>query len=223
MKLLLSDYDGTLKTDVKNLRLNVEAIWNFRQAGNHFGIATGRGFDSIKKEILEHHIPYDYLITNDGAMIFDCRDRVLHAFDSSHDTLEGLHSGLKSRGYNPTIYKVPGTEKIVELEVITKYFESFVDMSSFMNMHPEILQTIVKERFNKYIFFKVKVNKAEAIQKLLELLSVTYDSVTTVGDNVNDTEMLLHFNGYKMKNNKGLGHYSMETVDQVHTLIKKIR
>ena len=51
MKLLVSDYDGTLKSDIKNLMVNIEAINEFRKKGNHFSIATGRDYYSIKKEI----------------------------------------------------------------------------------------------------------------------------------------------------------------------------
>ena len=34
MKLLVSDYDGTLKPDIKNLMINIEAINEFRKKGN---------------------------------------------------------------------------------------------------------------------------------------------------------------------------------------------
>ena len=42
MKLLVSDYDGTLKSDVKNLKININAIKKFMDEGNTFCIATGR-------------------------------------------------------------------------------------------------------------------------------------------------------------------------------------
>src|SRR5574344_1034320 len=78
MKLLVSDYDGTLKPDIKNLYLNIEAIKRFKEKGNTFMISTGRSFVSIKKEITKYNIPYDFLSCNDGAILFDNNDNILY-------------------------------------------------------------------------------------------------------------------------------------------------
>ena len=74
MKLLVSDYDGTLKSSVKDLMLNIEAINKFREKGNLFVIITGRG-KSIREYIEEYNIPYDYLICENGAIIYDKNDK----------------------------------------------------------------------------------------------------------------------------------------------------
>ena len=41
-KLLVSDYDGTFYSDLRNLKINIKAIEKFRKAGNLFAISTGR-------------------------------------------------------------------------------------------------------------------------------------------------------------------------------------
>lgn len=224
MKLLISDYDGTFKTDIKNIKLNVEAIQEFRRDGNHFAIATGRGFDSIKNEIKEYEIPYDYLITNDGSLIFNGNDNLVYAFNEGHKVLSNLQRGLEARGYKLKVYTVPNAEEIVELEISLKPFEKFIDMNAFIKENPGIVQITIQEGLKKYIFFKQNTDKSVAIKKLLELQNIKYDLVTAIGNDSNDVSMLRDFKGYKMKKSeRGLMSHQFPSIDQVHTLIKKIR
>ncbi len=51
MKILASDYDGTLRTGKCVSEENVEAIRAFRAHGNAFGIVTGRSVETIRQEI----------------------------------------------------------------------------------------------------------------------------------------------------------------------------
>lgn len=51
MKILASDYDGTLRTEELVAEKDIEAIARFRKAGNLFGIVTGRSMESLQKEI----------------------------------------------------------------------------------------------------------------------------------------------------------------------------
>lgn len=224
MKLLVSDYDGTFKTDAKNIKLNVEAIEEFRKNGNHFAIATGRSFDSIKEEIVKYKIPYDYLITNDGAIVFDEFDNMLHAFSKEHEALLNLQKGLEARGYKVKVYTVPNSNKIIELEILLKPFEKFIDMNTFLHANVGIIESTFQEGLKKYIFFKQKTDKSTAIKKLLELKNMTYDLITAVGNDSNDISMLRDFKGYKMtKSERGLMSQQFPNIDQVHMLVKKIR
>ena len=78
-KLLVSDYDDTLYTSSKSLYFNILAIEKFRKNGNKFAIATGRNFISIDSLIRKYKIPYDYLICNDGSIIFDNKHNIISA------------------------------------------------------------------------------------------------------------------------------------------------
>ena len=51
MKLLVSDYDKTLKNGSVILKLNLKYLKKFIQDGNMFLLNTGRPYQSIKKEI----------------------------------------------------------------------------------------------------------------------------------------------------------------------------
>ena len=79
MYVLASDYDGTLKTRIHDLRINIKSLKKFRSLGNKFIIATGRSFESIKKEIDKFEIPFDYLSCNDGAVSFNDSLEVIDA------------------------------------------------------------------------------------------------------------------------------------------------
>lgn len=79
MKLFASDYDGTFyKGDIDNLNKNIEAVNRWREAGNQFTFATGRGITSLKNEISGLDLSYDYIIGLNGAVIVDKDDNLIY-------------------------------------------------------------------------------------------------------------------------------------------------
>ena len=70
MKIIATDYDGTLNhngiTDEKR-----KAISKWRKSGNLFGAVSGRGIKSLLEVIQDKIFEYDFLIANNGAIIFD--------------------------------------------------------------------------------------------------------------------------------------------------------
>lgn len=77
MKLLATDYDGTLKFGDSVQEKDVKAIQEWRKAGNLFSIVTGRSKQSITRELEENNIQVDYLVTNNGGMVFDDKGEIL--------------------------------------------------------------------------------------------------------------------------------------------------
>ena len=71
MKLFASDYDGTLHLNGSVSDSTIEAIHKFKNAGNTFGIATGRSISSIAAEIDKYKIPVDFLIGNNGGIVLN--------------------------------------------------------------------------------------------------------------------------------------------------------
>lgn len=71
MKVLASDYDGTLRTGEMVDTKDVEAIHAFREQGNAFGLVTGRSMESIKKEIERNGFEFDFIIANNGGVVYD--------------------------------------------------------------------------------------------------------------------------------------------------------
>ena len=236
-KMLVSDYDGTLKSDLKNLLINIEAIKQFRKQGNLFTISTGRSYDSIKAECDRYGIEYDFLNCYDGSVLFDNTDNLLFANKFSRAdlialavTLPGVKE-IKEVNYH-------GTHGIVDIDRLTVGREEQTDVI-MINLQLKLFKTLkayisgferdypnikFAQIFNQ-VFIKADFNKSNGIQELENYLNgeVTRDNIITVGDNLNDLELLQEYNGYKMLTSyprmygKGL-----KTTREVHTLIKKI-
>jgi len=82
MKLLASDYDGTLRRPwVK--RQDLKALRRFKAAGNIFGVVTGRGADFVLPELTFFGVPWDFLICINGGMMItrDKKEIFFHEFD----------------------------------------------------------------------------------------------------------------------------------------------
>ena len=92
MKLLVSDYDGTFNEDksLSKINNNIDAVKRFMSNGNLFAFATGRSFYSIKEETSCYKIPYDYLICNNGAMVFDANNNIIESNPLPQDEIEKI-------------------------------------------------------------------------------------------------------------------------------------
>lgn len=88
MKLLATDYDGTLLFGDTLLQEDLDAIHKWREDGNLFAIVTGRSHESMMKQIAEYGLQLDYLVTNNGGMIFDKEGKNLLA--SQLDTITAI-------------------------------------------------------------------------------------------------------------------------------------
>ena len=80
-KLLASDYDGTLLLQGEIFSRDLEAISNFRNNGNLFGIITGRSISMIVDDLENHQIPLDFLVCNNGGIICDYQLNIVRRHD----------------------------------------------------------------------------------------------------------------------------------------------
>lgn len=69
MKLIASDFDGTIFIDEKIKTEDIRAIRDFQDKGNLFGIVTGRTYHSLFV-LIEGKIDPDFVIANNGSHIF---------------------------------------------------------------------------------------------------------------------------------------------------------
>lgn len=225
MKLLVSDYDGTLKSSVKNLKINIETIKEFVSQGNTFCIATGRPYDSIKKEIDLYKIPYNYLICNNGLTIFDNNDNLLY---SKVMDIEDIIFFLKFANINPknyslyNIYGIKSNINVIYVKISNLGLSQICQMKKDINNWFNDLS--VYTSFNN-LYLESKTNKALGIKKLMEIERLSFDAndIYTVGDYKNDLDMLKEFNGYKVLfSYPCLLGKKIKTCMEVHTLVKKI-
>lgn len=226
-KLLVSDYDDTLYTSNTSIYFNILEIEKFRKNGNKFAIATGRNFESIKKMIQKFKIPYDYLICNDGSIIFDNKDNIISAhFLHSNEVNDVLHylQNKKEFFYKIVLYDtINQTNNIDNILEIAGYIKLFKRVKNIVNEMNDYFSTVNTYKFENYLFTKKPKNKSTAIKEIIEMYSIDRENVYTVGNAQNDYEMIKDYNGYNMLiSNPILYKNSKGTVSSVKQLVKKI-
>ena len=95
MKLFVSDYDMTIYIHEKIDDSVFDAVKKWREAGNIFAIATGRNKFSIFEHIDRHGLEFDYLIANNGALVFNEKREMIFKDtidnDVSYEVIKFLH------------------------------------------------------------------------------------------------------------------------------------
>jgi len=234
MKLLAADYDSTLYTSRNGIKLNIPAIKKFRENGNKFVIATGRTFESIKKEINYYNIPYDYLSCNDGTVIFDSKNNLISTKYLNKFEINDISyylNAFKKVGYIKKIIFYNEYKNI--LDCIDEHNENIVEIGAQLNIFKdphklieemkELFHTIEVYKYPNIIFIKKPKNKSNAVTEIAKIENIQPNNVFTVGDGKNDLEMVRDFNGYNMLfSHPDLYKVSTGTVTSVRQLIKKI-
>lgn len=224
MKLLSSDYDGTIRVeDEESFMKNLEHIKQFMQK-NIFLLNTGRSFQSIRKEIDENNIPFHYLSCCDGNIIMDKEYNVLYCTSLDNELLS-VFDGLKFKYENLTINLVEFRGNIIEFGFVTPNLTD-----ELMNDIEEICKEngLRTSMFKKDGFYEIFANlnsysKSSAIKAILEREKISYTDIFCIGDDCNDIDMIRDYQGYTFPwGIDTLKELSLDTVDSVYSLIKKI-
>ena len=77
MKVLASDYDGTLLFNEKFKEGDLKKIKEFQKAGNLFGLCSGRPFKGIY-EFCKPYIDFDFYILCTGALVLNKEREVIY-------------------------------------------------------------------------------------------------------------------------------------------------
>lgn len=87
MKVLFSDFDGTLINETQPLSaLNKEKMQKLMNCGHKMVICTGRNLQEFLKDQKKYQFPFDYLILNNGGQIVDNHYKTLFEKNIPHDT-----------------------------------------------------------------------------------------------------------------------------------------
>ena len=203
MKLLVSDFDNTLYNDdyLENIRL----INEFVLKGNLFVIATGRSLFNLKKGIDNYHIPYSYLICNDGATIFDQNNKVIMENVISKKIVAKVFNKLKTYNLDEVLvvneneFSSNLTGKV--FSVIAKFSdkeEAFKIISDIEKDIPEVQGYLSTNWIN---IISINQTKGNAIKYLQKKLNIDNKDIYTIGDAVNDIPMNKLYNGYAINSN----------------------
>lgn len=222
MKLLVTDYDNTLElhydfTDNKNiLKRNIIALNKFMK-NNIICIATGRHFNAIHETLLENNIKFNYLCANNGAELYNKNYNLLFCLPIEKHDLQVL--------------KKLGEKVIFRNAYNSKLISSANLYINDLNEYNEIrkyLKSNLKHSFVEYKYPKIKVinkkcNKLNVIDIIRTLEEIKEENIYTIGDDINDIEMILKYNGYSLTTAKEeVKKTSSKIYDELNQLISDI-
>lgn len=224
MKILASDYDGTLRTEEVVSKKDLDAIVAFRKAGNVFGIVTGRSMESMRVELERNSIEFDFIVTNNGGVIFDKDLNQLQCnymdFDKALDIIAYIKtlncaSFVVNDGYrrfkisvhqDQIDYKYGNiADTVNEEEILDRGKIAQLVISLNDSALAEEITDFINSNFKGYAIAYTNVNcvdivpdgvsKAEGLYFIEAQLGLEHEDIYTIGDSFNDLPMIEEFNG----------------------------
>ena len=222
MKILASDYDGTLNhngiDDAKK-----EAIATWRKAGNIFALISGRGMKDVKRIYDKGNFECDYLLADNGAVILTPDGEIVSDIRCDGSIAYPLISFLIESGCpwgnidnnnSVRVYSKDCCERKSEDYTLDNFphIEYFNQISTMLPTFEEAEKVTagIKEKFSHCLnplqngqcidIVSSDVNKAKGLYILIKLLNASKSDVITVGDNINDKDMIAEFRSYAMEN-----------------------
>ncbi len=206
MKLIASDFDGTI---YKQCRISAEdrgAVAAWQKNGNLFGIVTGRGRE-ILTTAAENGVVCDYAIVFNGACIINRNGDVLYE-DFVPLTVEEAYFAF----VNQYRQAEPGTVQYALYDAkkadTPENRRGICQLSLVFdtNAEAEAVTDALNEKFGDMLVSYANgrcintvrngVSKATGIAHYATLVGVRDADIYVVGDNYNDLPMLLAYDGY---------------------------
>lgn len=202
MKVLVSDFDNTFYT--KNIKQNVELVNNFISEGNKFIIATGRPLYLLKPELEKYSINYNYLICNDGAVVFNETNDILDKTNLEHfQTIEIFNllkrSNLFERVYIDAIYDFGELDSNNYNGILALPFEKdeAIDIQKEINNKYFSVNAYLSHKWLNIL--NATASKGNAIKFLRDKENWKDDDIYVIGDGINDMSMTVFKNSYAVK------------------------
>lgn len=226
MRILGSDFDGTLTHKLGEETF--AAIRDWREAGNKFGIVSGRGtgfFFELKERYPEMEM--DFFVGFNGAAILDGDGTLLYEKRYSEVSSEKLMEDLLNWGCPCAFYN---SEEFFCVVRDRKNIPDWIDKANgrFPDDLPVLpyfvqISTLCPEGESKAaeVVEKIRadygdtlnplqngicidivppyINKTTGLLRVAEHFGVTARDVIAVGDNINDTDMIRDFYSYAME------------------------
>lgn len=227
MKLLASDYDGTLRYEPKVVEEDLDALKRWQQAGNLFVVVTGRSMESFMQELKENDFQCDFIVLNNGGVIYDGAGKCLEVryldFDKAMELIEYIRtlpcaSYVLNDGYHRHRVVIDASQKDLkygdmpqekdEKEILEggKIAQIVISLSD-----DELAASIVRyinEQFSGFIqayanrncvdIVPVGVSKAEGLAYVAYYAGLSEEDVYAIGDSYNDLPMIEEFHGFSV-------------------------
>ena len=203
-KILISDYDGTFYQNDLDIKKNIDKVNEFRTLGNLFVLVTGRSYVDLKQKIDKYEIPYDYLILNHGALLLSKDLEIIKVFTLDKELSDSI---LDYANNNKDIYdvvlintfkkRVDDTSNVVKIMLKLYSYEKAFEVKNYIDeSYTNIRSYLVRDED----YYLVEIVSSEAsksfmIEKILEKEKIVKKNVFTIGDGINDIDMIKNYNG----------------------------
>ena len=238
MKMIVSDYDGTIKrfrhepNIIQRIDLNQDLrhIKKFIEEGNIFNVSSQRPIVSIKKELEKNKVPYNYVTAYGGLVTFDKDDKLIYAEYLNKEILKGIEELSKSTDLLQSIItcdeygnrKKDLKDKLILIGLSVRNIRDTMDFFRSLNID---LNGYHFSFDNHGFWINNIINKNIGINLLLKQIKKQPDEIITVGDSFHDIEMVGEHNGWCIKNSE-LDIFGVDTIKRIsniRSLIKTIK
>lgn len=222
--ILASDFDNTIYVEDKNqLQENIKYIKKWME-NNIFVITTGRSYYGIYPLLIENSIPFNYLICNNGAMVFDANNNIIEAIPLPIEEIEKVKRIILDNNLSYILDK--GVEYTTDFNVYP-LMAIFIKRSSVKNP-TQIVDELNKNTKTYHYLSKnyisienINIRKDKSLEKIGEFLRI--NKIFCIGDGFNDIDMIKKFNGGLMKKHeKELNALNNKTYDSLSSYIKEL-
>lgn len=191
MKLIVSDFDLTFYDS--NYEENIKLVNDFVFKGNIFVIATGRSIKLLKKDIENENINFEYLICSDGAVILDKEFNILKNIVFEENTIKSIINILKS---DDNLINIEIDESITGISGIYAVFNNMeyaLEKLNYILNNYNVSGYLSNHGIN---IINKNISKVNGVEYIKNILNIDDNDIYTVGDNINDLEMINKYNGY---------------------------
>ncbi|GMA09060.1 haloacid dehalogenase [Tetragenococcus halophilus subsp. flandriensis] len=212
MKLLVSDFDGTLYQNQNIAKYAQTQVKRWQDKGNYFILATGRDLPSIMEKINSYEIDPDFIIGNNGATIN--KTIISKVKNASYELLK--HRIINNRDlfqeikisyiFENKIHTKKSTVSICEIKKFLEFFneKEVIQISVKANSVHGAVEFIKANAtsFPDMNFLKnietidivdYSVNKLFTIQRIKKDLGILDKNIYTIGDGLNDLQMITNY------------------------------
>lgn len=237
MKMIVSNYDGTIKRYTRkpnliqkiDLKKDLKEIKNFIENGNIFTITSQRTTTSLIKELESKKVPYNYFTAFEGLVTFDKDNNLIYSECLDNSLIKGIEELIKKTNL---------------IESLTSY-NAFKACENIIIDNPILIAMSVKDIKDTILFLKnintnldlyevfwkkdrlwlhKKINKERGIKLLLNQINMPSE-IITIGDSLNDLTMINKYNGWCI-NKSEIDIYNsgnIKTTPNIRTLIKTLK
>ena len=230
-KILISDYDGTFYQSDIDIKKNIDKVDEFRTSGNLFVLATGRSYVDLKMKIDKYKIPYDYLILNHGALLLSKDLEILKVFTLDKELVGNILDYVNNKDIYDVVListfdkNVKDISNIVKIMLKLYSYDKALEVKNYIDERYTNIKSYLVSEDDHYLVEIISINASKSlmIERIVVIENIKDNNIYTVGDGINDIDMIKKYNGYRVKNScVELVYVTNKVVDSVSDLITKL-